>query len=45
MDSPDIKAINFLSSWGFELWQEMRSEAHNYQVDYISDDVIHVSRI
>jgi hypothetical protein len=45
MDAPDIKAINFLSSWGFELWQEMRSEAHNYQVEHVSDDVIHVSRI
>ena len=45
MDAPNIKAINFLSSWGFELWQEMRSEANNYQVDHINDDVIHVSRI
>ncbi|KAI2495957.1 hypothetical protein MHU86_18567 [Fragilaria crotonensis] len=45
MDAHDINAINFLSSWGFELWQEMRSEAHNYQVEHISDDVIHVCRI
>ena len=39
------KAINFLSIWGYELWQEMRSMAFNYQVEHMNDGMIHVSGI
>jgi hypothetical protein len=44
LDGEDIKAMNFLSSWGFELWHEMQAEARNYQVDYTVSDEAHVSR-
>ncbi|KAI2495286.1 hypothetical protein MHU86_19224 [Fragilaria crotonensis] len=45
LDTTDVKAINFLSSWGFKLWQEMRIEARNYQVEYVSSQTTHITRI
>jgi hypothetical protein len=45
MDSTDIQAVNFLSSWGFELWQEMRNEAMNYQVEHVSEGIARVTCI
>ena len=44
MNASDIKAFNFLTIWGYELWQ-MCSEALYYHVDHVNDDMIHVNCI